>query len=209
VTGAGTRVYDVVCYVARAHGLAGVQAVLESDRYRLAGIITHRRLPKAEDAGRAERAEFSDYARLAEQQSIPLLAVDSEAEQARAIERLAEVSFDAIASISWRRLLSPVQLAQAKFGGVNLHRGALPKYAGAEPVLRALRDGAREVEICAHVLTERIDEGPVLVQARHLVTTMDGEPLEARVDRIKREIAPLFGPLLIAALDALVVAHAR
>jgi methionyl-tRNA formyltransferase len=194
----------VVCYVARAHGLSAVHEVLRCPRYNLAAIVTHRRLPKAEDPQRSERPDFQEFAALARHNDVPLLAVDDEASERAAVHDLARLQFELVASVSWRRLLTPEQLAQPKIGGVNLHRGALPKYAGAEPVLRALRDGAPEIEICAHVLTPQIDGGEVLERVRFPVKGRPGEELIVHAERIKHEITPLFGPLLIRALDTLV-----
>jgi methionyl-tRNA formyltransferase len=199
----------VVGYFARAHGLAGLRALFDCERYRVAAIVTHRRFPKSEDPERSERPEFAEYSALAATHAVPLFAVDSTAAQAEAVAALDRLRFDLIAAISWRRLLAPRQLAQPRLGGVNLHRGALPRYAGAEPVLRALRDGAREIEICAHVLTSEIDAGEVLARVRHPTRAFPGESLEAQAERVKREITPLFGPLLVEALDILVSRHER
>jgi methionyl-tRNA formyltransferase len=49
-------------------------------------------------------------------------------------------------------------------GFVNLHFSLLPRYRGAAPVARALMDGVTETGVSTMVLTEGMDEGPVLGQ---------------------------------------------
>ena len=197
--------HRVFAFLARAHGLAGFDALLGArDRFALVGVATHQRRPRSEDPRRGERDDFADYAERADL-SVPLHCVDSRA-QAQALNAwLEREPIDLFAAISWRRLIRPAQLAIPRLGGVNLHRGALPRYAGAEPVRRALEDGERVVEICAHILVEDVDAGPVLCRVRHPVGDTDSDaPLHVRTERIKRELTPHFGPLLLEALDALI-----
>ena len=48
--------------------------------------------------------------------------------------------FDFLISVSWRYLISPQVFEKAKIGSFNIHRGDLPKYAGVEPIKRALNN---------------------------------------------------------------------
>ena len=47
-------------------------------------------------------------------------------------------------------------------GFVNLHFSLLPRYRGAAPVARAVMDGVTETGVSTMVLTQGMDEGPVL-----------------------------------------------
>ena len=49
-------------------------------------------------------------------------------------------------------------------GFVNLHFSLLPRYRGAAPVARALMDGSDHTGVSSMVLTEGMDEGPVLAR---------------------------------------------
>ncbi len=198
----------VVGLLAREHGLSGLHALLASDRYALCALFTHRRRPRSEDEDRGERPEFSDYARAAREHGIPLFPVDTRAEARAMEERLAAEPFDLIAAISWRRMIPPQVLELPRVGGVNLHRGELPDFRGARPIAQALRAGRTEVVISAHVLVEELDAGEVLACSRHPARRDVHESLEQAEERLKAEITPLFGPLLLRGLDALLARRA-
>ena len=201
--------YSVVGLLAREHGLDGLKHLIDSDRYDPVGVFTHRKRPTCEDSQRSEREGFQEYKQLTEENDIPLHTIDSR-KGSRKFDRVLEhVEFDLIACISWRYLIPPHQLQNPRIGGINLHRGKLPEYAGAEPVARALRDGKSEVYITAHILDEKIDSGEVISVYRHPITHDPGCSLDDNVERIKKELTPHFGPLLIKALDAVVLDYER
>jgi methionyl-tRNA formyltransferase len=51
-----------------------------------------------------------------------------------------------------------------RFGVLNIHPAALPKYRGPSPVPWAIRNGDLYLGITVHRMTERIDAGPILSQ---------------------------------------------
>jgi methionyl-tRNA formyltransferase len=200
--------YRTLCYFAREHGLAGLRSLLEDERFQPVCLLTHRRLPAAEDPERGERPEFKSYVALAASTGLVLFAVDSRAEREAIVPVLRGLDVDLIASISWRMLITPPELESARYGGVNLHRGRLPDYAGAEPIRQALVHGDTMITITAHRLNQEIDRGEVLVSVEHPAARLAGETIEERIGRLKREITPLFGPLLIRALERCVATGA-
>lgn len=191
----------VLAFLAREHGLSGLTALLESNRYEPVCVITHRLLPLSEEPQRLQRPDFGEYQRLTAKHGIPLYSVDSKDDQELVEEALSEIPFDLIASISWRRLIPMSLIRRAPFGGVNLHRGRLPDYPGAEPIKQALLRGDKTVTISGHVLAEEIDAGEVLCEAVHPVSLSERLSQATNIERIKRQITPYFGPLLIQALD--------
>jgi len=52
----------------------------------------------------------------------------------------------------------------AGLGAVNLHPSLLPSYSGKEPLFWALLRGEPRVGITAHVMTDALDAGPILLQ---------------------------------------------
>ncbi|MGM0444334.1 MAG: formyltransferase family protein, partial [Fibrobacterota bacterium] len=132
-----------------------------------------------------------------------LTAIDRKADTYCIQKVVQELAPDLLVSVSWRMLIPPSILAIPRFGGVNLHRGFLPRYKGAEPVRRALENGDHEIGITAHVLAEEIDAGEVLAVVRHPVLSGYTHSLHDLTECLKSEITPLFGPLLIEALDIL------
>jgi methionyl-tRNA formyltransferase len=64
------------------------------------------------------------------------------------------------------QILSPVCLATARLGGINLHASLLPKYRGAAPINWAVYDGEEETGVSVIHMTPKIDAGPVIAQGR-------------------------------------------
>ncbi len=64
--------------------------------------------------------------------------------------------------VAYGKILPPALLAIPRAGFVNVHFSLLPLYRGAAPVQRAVMDGRSETGVSIMVLTEGMDEGPVL-----------------------------------------------
>ena len=77
-----------------------------------------------------------------------------------ALERLAP---DVSTVVAYGKILPASLLEIPPLGFVNLHFSLLPEYRGAAPVQRAVMDGRSVSGISIMVLTEGMDEGPVLV----------------------------------------------
>lgn len=189
-----------VALVARDAGVHVLRdALLSRSGIEMAAVFTHSRLPKAEGGG--VRPEFDEIERLCRVHGAPVKPL--EFPEARDIERyLPDRPLDVLVSVSWRYRVSPGALARFRFGGINLHRGALPAYAGAEPVRRALAAGESRVAITAHRMAEAIDTGPVLAQVWLDVGPAAGDPPPAFVDAVKSRLLPLYAPLAGTALAA-------
>ena len=80
-------------------------------------------------------------------------------------------------------------------GFVNLHFSLLPAYRGAAPVQRAVMDGVAVTGVSIMVLTEGMDEGPVL--ATRAVPVADDDTAGTLGERM----AELGGPMLVETLQ--------
>ncbi|MCB0360696.1 MAG: hypothetical protein KDD44_13705, partial [Bdellovibrionales bacterium] len=103
--------------------------------------MTHSRLPSSEDPLRSVRPEFLIYERLCSDHSIPLHSIDSRRDASVLAPLEPPLIFDFLVSVSWRFLVPERVYSRARIAAFNVHRGKLPQYAGAEPVLRALEAG--------------------------------------------------------------------
>ena len=75
---------------------------------------------------------------------------------------------------------------------LNIHPSLLPKYPGLHTHQRALEAGDREAGATVHFVTEELDGGPPIVQARVPITDGDDVPaLAARVLQQEHKIYPL------------------
>lgn len=69
-----------------------------------------------------------------------------------------------------------------RFGCVNRHTGLLPKYRGVWPVFWALLNGDKECGITFHMMTEEIDDGPILCQEK--ITIRDDDTVFSLYERL-------------------------
>ena len=196
------RPYKVVGFLAREHGLNGLVNLIDSGIYNPICIFTHRLDVRSQYHNRSQRTDFGEYEAICKSQDIPLYTIDSKDEAMKVDDILAKHGeFDFIASISWRRLIPANQLSMSNFDGVNLHRGKLPEYAGAEPIKQALNNKDNFIFITSHILAEEIDSGDTIAVYKHPANYDNRCSLNENIERLKKELTPHFGPLLIESLN--------
>ena len=96
-----------------------------------------------------------------------------------------------IALAGYMRLLSP-EFVRAWAGRIlNIHPSLLPLYKGLDTHRRALLAGDLEAGCSVHLVTEALDDGPVLAQARvKIMPRDDADSLAARVLEAEHELYP-------------------
>ena len=80
---------------------------------------------------------------------------------------------DVCVVVAYGKILPAALLEVPRFGFVNVHFSLLPDYRGAAPVQRAVMDGRAETGVSIMVLTEGMDEGPVLATRSEEITSDD------------------------------------
>lgn len=77
-------------------------------------------------------------------------------------------SFDAdyLLVACWPELLSQKIIASVSIAALNLHPSLLPKFRGLDPIGAQLENGDLDFGISLHLLTERFDEGDIVLQQR-------------------------------------------
>jgi methionyl-tRNA formyltransferase len=190
-----------VALVARDAGVATLeQSLLCNPSIDLRCVATHRFLPKAESPEHRERPELAAIEAACRARGVPVVTADSRplAGDLEFIQKLGQI--DLICVVSWRFILSATALSYPRLGVINLHRGALPKYAGAEPVRRMIEEGCLDAVITAHLMVEEVDAGPVLGSV-HLPMQWDGAtPPAVHAETVKRRLLPLYPKLLDLAI---------
>jgi phosphoribosylglycinamide formyltransferase 1 len=97
-----------------------------------------------------------------------------------------------VALAGFMRILSPAFVQHYSGRLLNIHPSLLPKYTGLHTHQRALEAGDAEHGATVHFVTEELDEGPRIVQARVPVLADDSEDsLSARVIAQEHRIYPL------------------
>ena len=102
-------------------------------------------------------------------------------------ERLKEKEVDLILLIGFMRILSGVFVSEWSGKIINVHPSLLPKYAGGmnEDVhQQVLKSGDKETGCTIHLVTEQVDEGPVLVQKR--CSVLEGDTIASLKERVQK-----------------------
>ncbi len=96
-----------------------------------------------------------------------------------------------VALAGFMRLLTPYFVRRWQGRLVNIHPSLLPKYPGTDTHARALAAGDAEHGCTVHLVTEEIDAGQILGQARMDVLPGDTpQTLAARVLELEHELYP-------------------
>lgn len=89
---------------------------------------------------------------------------DRAAHEAAIQAELKTVGADVIALAGYMRLLTPFLVGAWDGRMLNIHPSLLPKYPGLDTHARALAAGDAEAGCTVHLVTEGVDEGPVIAQ---------------------------------------------
>lgn len=98
---------------------------------------------------------------------------------------------EVVALAGYMRLLSPEFIRKWEGRILNIHPSLLPLHKGLDTHRRALMAGDLEAGCSVHVVTEDLDDGPVLAQARvRIAARDDAESLGARVLAEEHKLYP-------------------
>ena len=121
---------------------------------------------------------------------------DREAHE-RAIDALlADRKVEVIALAGYMRLLTPWLVQKWAGKMLNIHPSLLPLYPGLNTHARAIEAGDAEAGCTVHIVTEGVDEGPVLGQAR--MPILPGDTAETLAERVKAAEHTLYPQTLAA-----------
>lgn len=99
---------------------------------------------------------------------------------------------DLVVLAGYMRILSPAFVAHYSGRLLNIHPSLLPKYPGLHTHRQVLENGDTEHGTSVHFVTEELDGGPVILQAKIPVFPDDDESdIVARVQHQEHAIYPL------------------
>ncbi len=99
---------------------------------------------------------------------------------------------DVVVLAGYMRILSPAFVAHYAERLLNIHPSLLPKYPGLHTHRQVLENGDEEHGTSVHFVTDELDGGPVILQARVPVFAGDSEDdITARVQAQEHAIYPL------------------
>lgn len=99
---------------------------------------------------------------------------------------------DVVVLAGYMRILSPAFVARYSGRLLNIHPSLLPKYPGLHTHRQVLENGDEEHGTSVHFVTDELDGGPVILQAKVPVFEGDDEDeITARVQHQEHAIYPL------------------
>ena len=112
-----------------------------------------------------------------------LFGKDREAHERALDALLVERGVQVVALAGYMRLLTPWLVGKWADRMLNIHPSLLPLYPGLNTHARAIEAGDLEAGCTVHIVTEGVDEGPALGQAR--VPILAGDTPETLAERVK------------------------
>jgi phosphoribosylglycinamide formyltransferase-1 len=107
---------------------------------------------------------------------------DRAAHEMALAHRLDSHDVEIVCLAGYMRLLTPLLVGRYAGRMLNIHPSLLPSFPGLDTHARAIAAGVRLHGCSVHLVTEAMDEGPILAQAAVPVFEADGEgELAARV----------------------------
>lgn len=129
------------------------------------------------DAYGLERARQADIAT----EVLPATGYTSRDEYDQALIRLIDdYQPDLLVLAGFMRILSPAFVLHYHGKLLNIHPSLLPKYKGLHTHRRALEAGDNEHGVSIHFVTEELDGGPLVIQAKVPIEVNDDEITLAR-----------------------------
>ena len=99
---------------------------------------------------------------------------------------------DLVVLAGYMRILTPTFVAYYQHRLLNIHPSLLPKYPGLHTHRQAIANGDSEHGASVHFVTDQLDGGPVILQARVPIFSGDSEEeVIARVQHQEHAIYPL------------------
>jgi len=111
------------------------------------------------------------------------------------LEKIEKLRPDLIVVVAFGKILPGKLLNIPKFFPINLHPSLLPKYRGPAPVPWAIIKGEKYTGITVQKMTEKVDEGEIILQKKVLIAANDTS------DSLSKKLSHIGAEALIEAID--------
>ncbi|QJT10566.1 phosphoribosylglycinamide formyltransferase [Oceanidesulfovibrio marinus] len=172
VSGSGSNLQSIIDHVEAGHIAAEIAVVFSNkeDAYGLTRARNHG-IPTAV----IQHTEFTDR----------------EAFDAAMVRALQEHGADTVALAGFMRMLTPVFLNAFPMRVLNIHPALLPSFPGTHGQHDAATFGVRLAGCTVHFVDEKMDHGPVVIQAALPVTPgIAGDDLAGQILRLEHRVYP-------------------
>lgn len=144
---------------------------LMASRHEVLAVITY---PDTFDlqTGPYHEIWYQSVKECAKSYRLPLLQ-PTDVNSADVYAQLIRLAPDLIVNMAYGQIYSPRIINLPPHGIINLHGSLLPDYKGVTPIASALMNGAREVGVTSHFISERVDCGDILLQRQISISDED------------------------------------
>jgi methionyl-tRNA formyltransferase len=139
-------------------GTPTLQKLIDST-HQISAVFTQ--APKPQDRGMTEKK--SPVHMVAEAHNIPVHTPKTLKNNEEA-ELIHNIDADIIIVVSYGFIIPKAILESKKYGCLNLHPSALPRFRGAAPLQRTIIAGDKTTEICIMQMDEGMDTGDILIK---------------------------------------------
>ncbi|MBI3315830.1 MAG: phosphoribosylglycinamide formyltransferase [Candidatus Omnitrophica bacterium] len=99
---------------------------------------------------------------------------------------------DLVVLAGFMRILTPYFVRTLRDRILNIHPSLLPRFKGAHAIRDAFEAGVKETGVTVHLVTEKVDAGPILLQKKVPVSKTDTlRSLETKIHRAEHRLYPL------------------
>jgi methionyl-tRNA formyltransferase len=148
-----------------------LEGMINNNNLEIIGVVTAKDKPE----GRKQVIIPSPIKKLSKKENLILLQPNKIIEAKEEIENL---NPDLIILASYGQKIPKEILDIPKHGSLNIHPSLLPKYQGSTPIQSVILNGEKETGVSIILMSERIDEGPVLAQEKLILEKEDYLELE-------------------------------
>ena len=142
-------------------GVPVLRSLRQSEEHELVGVVTQPDKP----AGRAQRIEAPPIKAALAGSTLPILQ-PARIKGEEAVEEIRALAPDVIIVMAYGQILPRSVLEIPRVACLNLHASLLPRHRGAAPIQAAIVAGDRESGITVMYMSEGLDTGDILLQAR-------------------------------------------
>lgn len=88
-------------------------------------------------------------------------------------QEILRLNADVILVGTWREKLKKEIIDLPKIATINVHPSLLPEYRGPNPYIQTILHGETQSGLTFHLMTEKLDQGPILAQQKVEILPMD------------------------------------
>ena len=165
-------------------GVPALQALLQSGKHQLIGVVTQPDKP----IGRKQQIEPSSIKKALIGTKMPILQ-PARIKDRQSIEEIRGLLPDVIVVMAYGQILPRTILEIPSLACLNSHASLLPRHRGAAPIQAAIASGDSDTGITVMYMDEGLDTGDILLQHKiDILPTDTGGSLHDRLGQIAPEV---------------------